>query len=64
VLSDGNGNYVMGKRVPPGTYKITAARHSAENPFGALLDMKETEQELVVSPGQDTITINFNLSNR
>jgi len=64
VLSDGNGNYTMLKRVPPGTYKITAARHSAENPFGALLDMKETEQELVISPGQDTVTINFNLSNR
>lgn len=64
VLSDGNGNYSMLKRVPPGTYKITAARHSAENPFGALLDMKETEQELVITPGQDTLTINFNLSNR
>lgn len=64
VLSDGNGNFSMLKRVPPGTYKITAARHSAENPFGALLDMKETEQELVINPGQDTLTINFNLSNR
>ena len=64
VLSDGNGNYSMLKRVPPGTYKITAARHSAENPFGALIDMKETEQELVVSPGQDTVTVNFNLATR
>ena len=64
MLSDGNGNYSMLKRVPPGTYKITAARHSAENPFGALIDMKETEQELVVSPGQDTVTVNFNLATR
>lgn len=64
VLSDGNGNYTMLKRVPPGTYKITAARHSAENPFGALIDMKETERQLVVSPGQDTVTVNFNLNAR
>ncbi|MCK5941338.1 MAG: carboxypeptidase regulatory-like domain-containing protein [Planctomycetes bacterium] len=64
VLSDGNGNYSMLKRVPPGTYKITAARHSAENPFGALLDMKESEQQLVIAPGQDKVVVNFNLSNR
>ena len=64
VLSDGNGNYTMLKRVPPGTYKITAARHSAENPFGALIDMKETERELIVAPGQDTVTVNFNLTAR
>ena len=64
VLSDGSGNYTMLKRVPPGTYKITAARHSAENPFGALLDMKESEQVLVIAPGQDSATVNFNLANR
>lgn len=64
VLSDGDGKYTMLKRVPPGTYKITASRQSANNPFEALLDMKQSEQELIIAPGQDRVTINFNLASR
>jgi len=64
VLSDGNGNYTMTKRIPPGVYKITAARQSADNPFMALLDMKQSERELIVSPGQDRVEVSFNLSSR
>lgn len=64
VLSDGDGRYTMLKRVPPGTYKITASRQSQNNPFEALLDMKQSEQELIIQPGQDRVTINFNLANR
>lgn len=62
-LSAGDGRYAMLKRVPPGTYKINAARQSAQNPFQALLDMKQTERELVIAPGQDRITIDFTLQN-
>ncbi|MFK7741225.1 MAG: carboxypeptidase regulatory-like domain-containing protein [Planctomycetota bacterium] len=61
ALSDGNGRYALLKRVPPGVYKITAARHSAENPFRALLDMKQTERELIIPPGQDRISVDFDL---
>lgn len=64
VLSDGDGHYSMLKRVPPGTYKITASRQSQNNPFEALLDMKQSEQELIILPGQDRVTINFNLTSR
>lgn len=64
ALSDGDGRYVMMKRVPPGTYKVTASRQSAENPFMALLDMKQSEQELIIQPGQDRATVNFNLASR
>ena len=64
VLSDGNGNYTMMKRIPPGVYKVTASRQSANNPFATLLDMKQSEQELVITPGQDRITVNFNLASR
>ena len=64
VLSDGDGRFTMLKRVPPGTYKVTAARQSADNPFMALLDMKQSEQELIIAPGQDRAVINFNLSSR
>ena len=54
----------MTKRIPPGVYKITAARQSADNPFMALLDMKQSERELIVSPGQDRVEVSFNLSSR
>ncbi|MEC8651832.1 MAG: carboxypeptidase-like regulatory domain-containing protein [Planctomycetota bacterium] len=64
TLSDGNGYFGMLRRVPPGTYKITAARHSAENPFEALMDMKATERQLVIQPGQDEVTVNFDLQGR
>lgn len=64
TLSDGNGDFTMLRRVPPGTYKVTAARQSAENPFEQLMDMKETEQVLVIQPGQDMVTINFDLKGR
>lgn|GEM_PF-5386270 len=64
TLSDGNGDFTMLKRIPPGTYKVTAARQSAENPFEALMDMKETEREIVIGPGQDLVTVNFELSSR
>ena len=63
-LSNGDGHFVMLKRVPPGTYKITAARHSADNPFMTLLDMKQSSQELIIAPGQERAAVNFNLSSR
>lgn len=64
TLSDGEGRYRLLKRVPPGTYKITASRQSADNPFGALLDMKQTEQQLVIAPGQERAEVNFTLPSR
>jgi uncharacterized GH25 family protein len=63
-LSNGDGQFVMLKRVPPGTYKVTAARHSADNPFLALMDMKDSSQELTIAPGQERAIVNFNLSSR
>jgi hypothetical protein len=50
--------------VPPGTYRVTASRQTAENPFMGILDQKDTEQQMVVRPGQDRIEINFNLARR
>jgi hypothetical protein len=64
VLSDGNGNYRMLKRVPPGTYKVTASRQSSNNPFKQLLDMKQSEVELIIRPGQDRVSVDFNLTSR
>jgi uncharacterized GH25 family protein len=64
AISDGDGHYRLLKRVPPGTYKITASRQGGENPFFTMIDMKETEQQLVISPGQDRLELNFNLNKR
>jgi hypothetical protein len=64
VLSDGDGRYKLLKRVPPGSYKVTAARQSASNPFEPLMDMKLTEQQLVIAPGQLRVQLDFNLPAR
>ncbi|MBX3464842.1 MAG: carboxypeptidase regulatory-like domain-containing protein [Planctomycetes bacterium] len=64
AISDGDGNYRLLKRVPPGKYKISASRQNAENPFYKMMDMRETERELVVVAGQDRVELDFNLSKR
>lgn len=64
VLSENNGQFALRKRVPPGEYKVTASRQDPGNPFLALMDMKETEQKLVILPGQDRVQLSFNLSKR
>ena len=64
VLSDGDGRFELRKRIPPGTYKITASRQGGGNPFDTLIDMKETERTLTVAPGQDSIVEQFNLTKR
>ena len=65
AISDNDGRFRLLKRVPPGNYKINASRPSGDNnPFMILLDMKETEQQLQVNPGQDRIQMDFNLPKR
>jgi hypothetical protein len=64
VVSDGDGRFRLLKRVPPGTYKVTASRQTAENPFMRMIDMKDTEQQLVINPGQERAELNFNLVKR
>ncbi|MCR9245475.1 MAG: carboxypeptidase regulatory-like domain-containing protein [bacterium] len=66
VVSENDGRYRLPKRVPPGTYKIVAARSSGEqqNPFMILLDMRETERIVTLRPGQDRMKINFDLPSR
>ncbi len=65
VQSDGDGRFKLLKRVPPGTYKAHASRPgNGGDPFGALMDMRETEQQVVIGPGQETLSLTFNLSKR
>lgn len=62
AISDSDGHFRLLKRVPPGTYQIHANRQAgSNNPFEALLDMKQTERELIVPAGQDRIIQNFNV---
>jgi uncharacterized GH25 family protein len=64
AVSDGDGNFHLLKRVPPGTYKISASRVTNGNPFDTLMDIKESEQQLVIEPGRDKATVSFNLTKR
>ncbi len=64
AVSDGDGRYRLLKRVPPGTYKVTASRESADNPFFKMIDMKDTEQQIVINAGQEHAELNFNLPKR
>lgn len=64
VLSDGDGKFELKKRVPPGTYKITASRQGGGNPFDTLMDMKETERTITIQPGQEQLVEQFNLTKR
>jgi uncharacterized GH25 family protein len=64
AISDGDGRFRMLKRVPPGTYKVTASRSGGDNPFFALIDMRETERMITIEPGVDSVPMQFNLSRR
>jgi hypothetical protein len=64
AISDGDGRFRLLKRVPPGTYKVTASRSGGDNPFFALIDMRETERQITVEPGVDSIPLQFNLPRR
>lgn len=65
VQSEGTGQFRLLKRVPPGTYKATATRPtSGGSPFDILWDIKESEQQVVISPGQDRVTLTFQLQQR
>jgi hypothetical protein len=48
--------------VPPGTYKASAMRPTVGNDFfGSMMDMKNSEQQIVVAPGQDKVYVEFHL---
>lgn len=65
VQTNNDGRFRLLKRVPPGTYKATAQRPTVGNdPFGALMDIRDSERELVVQAGQDAATVDFTLTSR
>ncbi len=60
--SESDGRFRMMKRVPPGTYKATAMRPTVGNDFfGGMMDMKNSERQIVVEPGQDRVVVEFHL---
>jgi hypothetical protein len=62
AISDSDGHFRFMKRVPPGTYQVHASRQAGDNnPFVTLLQMKQTERQLIVPPGQDRIVLNFDV---
>lgn len=61
VLSDGDGRFKLPKRVPPGTYRVTASRQGSQDMFRVLMDVKESERQVTVVAGQEDLTLDFNL---
>ena len=60
--SDGDGRFRLGKRVPPGTYRATAMRPTVGGDFfGSMMDMKNSERQIVVAPGQQQVVVEFHL---
>lgn len=62
VLSDGDGRFKLPKRVPPGTYRVTASRQGSQDMFRVLMDVKESERQVTIVAGQDEMTLDFNLA--
>ena len=62
AITDNEGRYRMLKRVPPGTYKIHAAKEAGDgSPFGHILQIKKTQREMIVAPGQQQSLQNFDV---
>ena len=62
AITDGDGHYQFLKRMSPGTYKIYAFKEAgSEDMFGRLVQIRDTQRQLVVNVGQDQVTINFDI---
>ncbi len=65
VQSDSNGQFRLLKRVPPGTYRISASRPTQGNDmFTPMLDGKESGRDITITPGQTIVQVNFDLPRR
>src|SRR5262249_61337092 len=62
AITDNEGHYRLLKRVPPGNYKIHAAKQAGNNElFGQLLQMRQTQRQLIIETGFDRSVQNFDL---
>ncbi len=53
AITDNQGQFAMGKRVPPGRYQIMAARQTLANPLLQIADFHRTRQEITLGRGQE-----------
>ena len=61
--TDDQGCYRIDRRLPTGTYQISAWRPVQDgNPFQVLLQMRNTQRNLVIEPGQEKVEQNFAVS--
>ncbi|MCA8942760.1 MAG: carboxypeptidase regulatory-like domain-containing protein [Planctomycetes bacterium] len=58
-ITDANGDYALGRRLPAGRYSARAARQLPGNPMAQVLDVSRTQREFVLEPGQQSFTLNF-----
>jgi hypothetical protein len=63
AVSDNLGQYVISKRLPPGTYQIRATRNS-DNPFRSFADYQKTQRSFSVGLGQTQVAVDINVPSR
>jgi len=59
-FTDGDGRYVMPKRLAPGLYEVMAAQQTLSNPLLQIVQFQRSKQEISVG-GQTQFVIDFNL---
>ncbi len=60
AYTDGQGNYRMPKRLPPGLYEVMAAQQTLENPLYQIVQFQKSKQEVAVG-AQGQMVMDFSL---
>ena len=59
VITDNQGKFQLGRRLPPGRYQITAARQTTSNVFQQVFDYQKTKQEFEVGGEQRQYSVDI-----
>jgi len=62
AITDNEGRFVIGKRLPPGKYQARAARQTLPNPLLQVVDFAKTQQDFSIMRGQDSFTLHFDMT--
>ncbi len=62
AITDNNGQYILSKRLPPGTYEAYAAEQIQNNPFLMIVQMQNSKKSFRVSGNQKRRVLHINLN--
>lgn len=60
AISDGEGRFIVPKRLPPGRYEARAGRQA--NPFQMIVDFQQTKQEFTVAANAPQYELHFRIN--